>query len=241
MNALVTDLHQPAQAIATINAGEAGFNLAQRQAKALASSALVPKSYQGNIPNCLIAMELSQRIGASTFAVMQNLHVIQGRPSWSSSFLIATVNSCGRFEPLRFEVAGTDPAKKPYRVRAYAKDKASGEICYGPWITWEMADAEGWSGKSGSKWKTMPELMFMYRAAGFWSRVFAPEISLGMQTAEEAQDVWGGSADIDIKAPANTGDSVTDLTAHLLGNDAPELFVDPDTGEVLPPEFQGGE
>jgi hypothetical protein len=51
-----------------------------------------------------------------------------------------------------------------------------------------MVDAEGWSKKTGSKWLTMPEQMFMYRAAAFWSRVFAPEISLGMHTSDEVED-----------------------------------------------------
>lgn len=244
MNA-VTDIIQAPVIAAPLSGGESGFNLAQRQAKALASSALVPVSYRENIPNCLIAMELAGRIGASPFAVMQNLHIVQGRPSWSSSFLIATVNACGRFEPLRFEVVGNDPAAKDYRVRAYAKDKESGEVCFGAWITWAMVNAEGWSKKNGSKWLTMPEQMFMYRAAGFWSRVYAPEISLGMQTAEEAQDVWGGGGHIDIPAPANTGSSVQDLQAHLLGTDTEtvsteqSVAIDPDTGEVLPDFLQG--
>jgi hypothetical protein len=201
--------YKPDQAVAD------PFTQAQRQAKALASSDLVPKDYRANLPNCLIALELASRIGASTFAVMQNLHIIQGRPSWSSSFLIATVNSCGRFEPLRFEVFGGDPKSKEYRVRAYAKDKKSGELCSGSWITWAMVDAEGWASKSGSKWKTMPEQMFMYRAAGFWARVYAPEISLGMLTTEEAQDVWGGNSDIEVKAPVNSAESVAALSVAM--------------------------
>ncbi len=54
-----------------------------------------------------------------------------------------------------------------------------------------MAAQEGWSTKSGSKWKTMPEQMMWYRAAAFWTRMFCPELSLGMQTAEEVMDVHG--------------------------------------------------
>lgn len=244
MNAQVTE-QMPV--VATLpNAAESAFNLAQRQAKALSSSDLVPQSYRNNLPNVLLAMEIANRIGASPFAVMQNLYIVQGRPSWSSSFLIATVNASGRFEPLRFEVVGNDPSAKDYRVRAYAKDKASGEVCYGAWITWKMVEAEGWSKKSGSKWLTMPEQMFMYRAAGFWARVYAPEISLGIQTTEEVRDVWGGP-EITVHAPANTAGSVDALRQELLGQDAPTvaeevpekpLQHDPETGELLPPELQ---
>jgi hypothetical protein len=31
--------------------------------------------------------------------------------------------------------------------------------------------------------------MFKYRAAGFWVRTYAPEISMGLLTAEEVQDI----------------------------------------------------
>jgi hypothetical protein len=168
------------------------FETAQREAKALASSDLVPTAYKNNVANTLLAMEVASRVGASPLAVMQNLHIVQGRPSWSASFLIACVNSCGRFSPLRFETRGGDDAsKKEYAVRAISTDKESGKDCIGAWVTWPMAEAEGWSKKSGSKWLTMPEQMFMYRAAAFWSRVFAPEISLGMHTSDEVEDVKG--------------------------------------------------
>lgn len=200
-------------------AGESAFALAQRQAKALASSDLVPQAYRNNLPNTLLAMEVANRIGASPFAVMQNLYIVQGRPSWSSSFLIATVNACGRFEPLRFEIVGTDPAAKDYKVRAITKDKASGEVCAGAWITWKTVEAEGWSKKSGSKWLTMPEQMFMYRAAGFWARVYAPEISLGIQTSEEVRDVWGGPAEVVHPAAATEHGNLQALEAQLT-NDA---------------------
>jgi hypothetical protein len=168
------------------------FETAQREAKALASSDLVPTAYKGNVANTLLAMEVASRVGASPLAVMQNLHIVQGRPSWSASFLIACVNSCGRFSPLRFETRGGDDASnKEYAARAVSTDKESGKDCTGAWITWAMVDAEGWSKKAGSKWMTMPEQMFMYRAAAFWSRVFAPEISLGMHTSDEVEDVKG--------------------------------------------------
>ena len=86
------------------------FEVAQREARALASSDLVPTAYKGNVANTLLAMEVAHRVGASPLAVMQNLHIVQGRPSWSASFLIACVNSCGRFSPLRFETRGGDDA-----------------------------------------------------------------------------------------------------------------------------------
>lgn len=166
------------------------FIAAQRMAGALSASSLVPKEYQGNVANCLIAMELASRIGASVFMVMQHLNIIHGRPSFGAQFVIATANASGRFTPLRFEwVKNVKPDAPEYGCRAIAIDKSSGEICEGAWITWSMVSAEGWLSKSGTKWKTMPGQMFMYRAASFWAKIYAPELLMGMQTAEEIRDI----------------------------------------------------
>ena len=166
------------------------FEAAQRMATALSKGSLVPKEYQGNISNCLIAIELSSRTGASVLMVMQNLYIVHGRPGWGAQFLIGTANTCGRFTPIGFEWQGAK-GKKDWGCRAVAKDRKTGEELKGAWITWEMVEAEGWSKKAGSKWQTMPEQMFMYRAGTFWTRVYAPEIGLGMSTREEIIDTTG--------------------------------------------------
>ena len=158
------------------------FEHAQRVAKALSSSTMIPKDYQNNIPNTLVALEMAHRIGASPLMVMQNLHIIQGRPSWSSAFIIAALNASGRFTALKYKA--TDKSCK-----AYATEKATGELLEGPTVTLDMAKAEGWLTKQGSKWQTMPELMLRYRAAAFFGRLYAPEIMMGMHAVEEISDV----------------------------------------------------
>lgn len=158
------------------------FDHAQRVAKALSSSTMIPKDYQNNIPNTLVALEMAHRIGASPLMVMQNLHIIHGRPSWSSAFIIATLNSSGRFTALKFKATAES-------CQAYATEKATGEILEGPTVTMAMANAEGWVNKTGSKWKSMPELMLRYRAAAFFGRLYAPEIMMGMHAVEEITDV----------------------------------------------------
>jgi hypothetical protein len=123
---------------------------------------------------------------------MQNLDIIHGRPGWRATFIIATINASNRFTPLRFRwegKAGTDT----WGCRAVAKDRESGEECIGALITLATAKAEGWSAKNGSKWKTIPEQMLMYRAASFWGRVYAPEKMLGMSTGDELEDVFNTS------------------------------------------------
>lgn len=168
---------------------QSNFEAAMRMAKALSSSSIVPVAYQGEkgFPNCIIALEMANRMGSSPMMIMQNLYIVHGNPSWSSKFLISCLNSCGRFTPLRYEQENDNTDE--WRCRAYAVDKLTGETLKGAWVSLEMAKKEGWSTKQGSKWETMPELMLQYRAAAFFQRAYAPEISMGMQTAEEVQDV----------------------------------------------------
>lgn len=166
-----------------------GFELMQRIAKAFSSSDLVPKQYQNNLPNCMIALDMSQRIGANPLMVMQNLYVVHGTPGWSSKFLIATINTCGRYSTLRYEWRGK-PGDKDYGCRAWAVERETNERLDGIWVDWNMVNAEGWATKNGSKWKTMPDQMFLYRAAAFWQRAYAPDLAMGLQTAEEVRDTF---------------------------------------------------
>jgi len=162
------------------------FEHAQRVAKMLSQSALIPKEFQNNIQNTMIALEMANRIGASPLAVMQNLYIVHGKPSWSSTFIIAAINSSQRFEPLRFDVTGEGDNLK---CIAWTTEKGKEHRIEGPPVTLKMAKAEGWVDKTGSKWKTMPELMIRYRSAAFFGRLYTPEIMMGMQTKEEIMDI----------------------------------------------------
>ncbi|NBS12971.1 MAG: hypothetical protein EBS77_09985 [Gammaproteobacteria bacterium] len=195
------------------------FEDAQRIAKALASSTLIPPQFQGQqgFANCLVALEIANRMRMSPFQVMQNLHIIHGRPSWSSQFIIGLINGCGRFSPLRYEISGKGDT---LACAAVATELSTGEELRGPEVTMAMAKREGWATKSGSKWATMPELMIRYRAAAFWGRLFIPELLVGIHTQEEVMDVEPVSVS---EAPAT---SVGDLNAKLqaAATDSDELF-----------------
>ena len=89
------------------------FETMQRVCKLFSSSELVPDIYKTSttnpegkaMANCMIAIEMAQRIGASPLMIMQNMIIIYGRPSWSTKFLISTVNTCGRFNPIQYKIA----------------------------------------------------------------------------------------------------------------------------------------
>lgn len=211
-----------------------GFVLMQRGAALLSSSTLVPSAYRAEIeekkygkvvgtkknpnaiPNCVLALNMSQRLGTDPLMVMQNLYIVDGRPAWSSQFIIAAINACGKFSPLRFAIeelgekevewvttkwvanpnGGKDIPKDVQhkakiinrQCRAWAIEKSTGERLDGPVVSMDMAVAEGWFGKSGSKWQTMPEVMLRYRAASFFGKLYAPELLMGISAAEEIHD-----------------------------------------------------
>lgn len=162
------------------------FIMAMQMAKALSSSTIVPSTFQKNDANCLIAIEQAQRLKVSPLMVMQNLYVIQGRPSWSSKFLIAAINNSGKFDmELQFDET-KDKNGKPFSCTAWTMK--NGRRVEGMEVNMDMAKDEGWLGKNGSKWKTMPQLMLRYRAASFFSSLNCPELTMGLYTREEMQD-----------------------------------------------------
>lgn len=167
------------------------FELVQKMGDYYAQSTVLPAIYQKNPANCAIAINMAARMGADPLMVMQNLYIVHGNPAWSSKFLIGCINTCGRFQPLEYEGNGKAVKDPGFAIRCvgYAKADAQKKApLKGTWITWDMVNSEGWSSKPGSKWKTMPEQMFRYRAAAFWQRTYAPEISMGLMTQEEAED-----------------------------------------------------
>lgn len=166
-----------------------GFESLQRVAKVFSISDLVPKEFKGNLGNCVIAVEMSNRMGVNPMAVMQNLYVVHGKPSWSATFIIAGINQCGRFSPLRYEMKGDGDARS---CVAWAYDLETKEKLESPEVSIVMAKKEGWFQKTGSKWQTMPDLMLRYRAATFFGRLYAPDLLMGIRTAEENEDIYSG-------------------------------------------------
>lgn len=226
----ITTTQTPNTQVVTMGFGDMqSFEFLQRSAKAFASSTMVPAAYQATVtkgfgaraetvvnpaavPNCMIALDMAQRMNANPLMVMQNLHIIEGRPSWSSQFIIAAINSSGKFSPLRFDLQWGEEIDATYstfewennrkieqkhkiRIRnarcvAWAIEKATGERLESAPVTMEMAVNEGWYGKNGSKWRSMPDLMMRYRSASFFGRIEAPELLMGLPSAEELQDVF---------------------------------------------------
>jgi hypothetical protein len=162
------------------------FNEIGTIAKVLAESSIIPSHFQKNVPNVLIALEISIRMKTSPMLVMQNLYVVNGKPAWSSQYIIAVINASGKYKSeLQFEISGKGETLSCY---AWATTRDGEKLC-GPAIDMKMAEAEGWTSKDGSKWKTMPEVMIRYRAASFFGRIYCSDLIMGIYAEEEVATI----------------------------------------------------
>lgn len=179
----------------------AGFEAIQRAAKMLASSEMVPDAYRASkvaektaIGNCVIALDIAIRLEMSPMLIMQNLVPVNGKIGWLGQFCIGIVNNSDLFDTLDFEWKGEEGSNE-WGCRAFARDRRADKVRFGAWITLKMVKAEGWyskisrEGKETSKWQTMPEQMFVYRAASFWLRQWAPHLLMGIPTSDEVADI----------------------------------------------------
>lgn len=189
------------------------------------------------LANCVIALNMASRLNADPLMVMQNLYLIEGRPAWSSQFIMAAINSCGRFSALRFEIEDLGEKEVEYtdtkwenrkkitvtkKIKihdmscvAFTIERETGERIESSKISIEMAVKEGWFTKNGSKWQTMPEQMLRYRAAAFFGRVYAPELLMGLRSAEEETE----RKEIDVTPTQNivaTQQDTTDIKQQIL-------------------------
>lgn len=187
------------------------WNLATKMATSLAQSTIVPKDFQQNANNTLIAIELANRLQTSPLAIMQNLYVVYGRPSWSAQYIIAMINGSGKYDmELQYDEK-PDKNGKPFSCQCWTE--RHGRKVTGPVVDMDMAKAEGWTGKNGSKWQTMPQMMLRYRAASFFGRMNCPELTMGIYTRDEVVEIGpaeysvqdaGEQARVDIEANANS-------------------------------------
>lgn len=173
---------------------ESNFNMLMKMAEAFASTEIIPQNYQNKPADCMIAIDMANRMHVSPMFVMQNLYVVKGKPSWSGQACMSLIKSNTEFmdvKPVYTGEAGTNT----WGCHIEAVRRSTGELVRGPEITIGVAKAEKWFskidryGNETSKWQTMPELMLAYRASAFFARVYIPDALLGCSVEGEAEDI----------------------------------------------------
>lgn len=227
---------QPEQTLALVSTAKgplafltdtAAFNHLWRIASAYAASSIVPQHVRGHREDCFILCQMAIRMDVDPFMLMQNCYVVHGRPGFLAQFAIARLNASGRIRgTLQFEFSGEG---EEYGCTAWAVDADTGKRVNGPTITRRMVKAEGWDkdtptktgGVQKSKWNTMPDLMFRYRAAAFFVRTAYPDVMLGLQTVEEIRD---SVLDVEAyEAGAEKPANIKDRIALQAANGEPKL------------------
>lgn len=171
---------------AAVVAQSNGYEHCLELSRIYSKSGLVPQSYQDKPQDCFVAISMAQRMDLDPLFVMQNLYVVKGKPSWAGQACIALINGCGRFKDVHHVYTG-EKGTESRGCYVVATRVSNGEVVEGPDVTLAMAKAEGWT--SNSKWRNMPELMLAYRSSAFFARVYCPEALMGIQMADEVEDV----------------------------------------------------
>jgi hypothetical protein len=168
------------------------FEQALTFANYLADSDMVPKDFKGKPGNCLIAMQWGAEVGLQPLQALQNIAVINGRPSLWGDSLIALV----RASPACEYILEEDDGKM-----ATCRVKRRGEPEQARTFSMDDAKAAGLQGKQGP-WSQYPKRMRQMRARAFAMRDVFPDVLRGMPVAEEVMDIPKDMGKADVVEPA---------------------------------------
>ena len=171
--------------------------------KLLADSMMVPRQYQGKPQDVLVCVQWGQELGLAPMQALQNIAVINGKPSVYGDAAMALVQHSLVCEDIEeyFEHEGTP---NPVAV-CVAKRKGRKPVV----VKFSLEDAKraGLWGKQGP-WTQYPKRMMQMRARGFALRDAFPDILKGLITVEEAQDYPAEAAPKDITPKGNPLDAI---------------------------------
>ena len=173
------------------------YNQTLQMAQQLAKSELIPQAYRNKPAECLIAIDIGNRLNLPPLVVMQNSQVVHGKFTWGGSACKAMIDGCGKYQSTYYVEIGQE-GTDTYGVYLEAIDNF-GNIVKGVPVTIGMAKAEGWYDRN-PKWKSMGSLMLRYRASAFFMRAECASIAMGFHTKEEVEDVWGAETQTNNKA-----------------------------------------
>lgn len=154
------------------------FAEAERFSTILSKSDFVPKDYQGKPGNILAALQMGMELGLAPMQALQNISVINGRPSvWGDAALAIVMNS-PQFEAMDETDDGTT---------ATCVMKRRGRPAITRKFSMDDAKKAGLLSKSGP-WQSYPARMRQMRARSWALRDAFPDVLRGLITREEAQD-----------------------------------------------------
>lgn len=149
----------------------------------LANSTMVPRAYQGKPQDIMVCVQWGMELGLAPMQALQNIAVINGKPSVYGDAMMALVQASPVCEGVDESIEG-EGTTNPVAV-CIARRKGRSPVT----IRFSVEDAKraGLWGKQGP-WQAYPKRMLQMRARGFALRDAFPDVLKGLITAEEAQD-----------------------------------------------------
>ena len=149
----------------------------------LASSQMVPKQYQGKPQDIMVCVQWGMELGLAPLQALQNIAVINGKPSVYGDAAMALVQASPLCEGVEEFIEGEGTTNPIAVCVAYRKGRKPVRSTFSV----EDAKRAGLWGKQGP-WQAYPKRMLAMRARGFALRDAFPDVLKGLITAEEAQD-----------------------------------------------------
>lgn len=156
---------------------------AMRFSDMLASSSMVPKAYQGKPQDILVCVQWGYEMGLAPMQALQNIAVINGKPSVYGDAAMALVQASPVCEGVEEYIEGEGTPNPVAVCVAHRKGRKPVTAKFSV----EDAKRAGLWGKQGP-WQAYPKRMMQMRARGFALRDAFPDVLKGLITAEEAQD-----------------------------------------------------
>jgi len=149
----------------------------------LSKSIMVPREYQGKPANVLVAVQWGMELGLAPMQALQNIAVINGKPSIYGDALLAMVRADHRCRGVKEYLDG-DTA-----VCLITRSHNNGEVEeIERKFSVDDAKRAGLWGKQGP-WKQYPQRMLQMRARSLAIRDGFPDVIKGLISVEEAQDM----------------------------------------------------
>ncbi len=151
--------------------------------KMLADSAMVPRQYQGKPQDIMVCVQWGQEIGLAPMQALQNIAVINGKPSVYGDAMMALVQSSPQCEGIEESIEGEGTVNPTAVCIAHRKGRKPVTVRFSV----EDAKRAGLWGKQGP-WQAYPKRMLQMRARGFALRDQFADVLKGLMTIEEAWD-----------------------------------------------------
>ena len=217
----------------------------ERFAEKAAKSGMVPKDYIGRPDAICIAVQMGSELGLAPMQALQNIAVINGRPSIWGDAMLALVKASPLCADIEEHSEGDGDAmvavcvakrvgKKPVVHRFSVDDAKRANL----WKTEPKVKKQGRDGPyevDAGPWYSYPQRMLQMRARGFALRDAFPDVLKGLLSAEEARDIPWEDTGLSIVPPVATAQPIRPAAAATPRADR---VVDPTVYDTPTPQPQ---